>query len=128
MNDIAVQNINQPKMFKGTVFKRVYRVWLVRRFLPVLVAEVAVLSFIVYALARFVFVERVLNNGFEVIFNRPGGIAAFLVRGFLQAPLTTQVLTLGTALLAALLIRHVTQGILRFILVRENYFSRVHPS
>ena len=125
MNNLAVQNMNQPRPFKGIILKRVYRVWLVRRLLPVLVAEVAILSFVLYALARLIFVERVLDNGFKVFFARPEGIGAFLVAGFLHAPLTTQVLSGGIVLLAALLIRHITQGILRLILVRENYFGKV---
>ena len=124
MNDLALQKIDRPR-FKGTILKQVYRVWLVRRFLPVLVAEEAVISFILYALARFVFVERVLDNGFTLFFARPGGIFSFLVSGFLNASATAQVLVLGVVLLAALLIRHITQGILRFILVRENYFGKV---
>ena len=124
MNDLALQKINQPR-FKGTILKQVYRVWLVRRFLPVLIAEVAVISFILYALARFVFVERVLDNGFTVLFARPEGIFSFLIGGFLHASLASQVLMLGAVLLAALLIRHITQGILRFILVRQNYFGKI---
>ena len=125
MNDLALEKINQPRPFRGIVLRQVYRVWLVRRFLPVLIAEVAILSFILYALARFVFVERVLDNGFQVFFARPEGMGAFLVSGFLHASAATEVLTLGAVLLAALLIRHITQGILRFILVRENYFGKV---
>jgi len=124
MNNTALQNINQPRPLRGTILKQIYRVWLWRRFLPVLVAEVAVLSFIIYALARLVFVERVLANGFHVAFEHPEGIFTFLVRGFLHAPLATQVMTLGAVLLGSLLIRHITQGILRFILVKENYFGR----
>ena len=125
MNEFALQKVSQPPRFKGTILKQIYRVWLWRRFLPVLAAEVAVLSFIIYALARLVFVERVLANGFHVAFEHPEGILAFLVRGFLHAPLATQVMTLGALLLGSLLIRHVTQGILRFILVKENYFGKV---
>ena len=125
MNDIALQKVSQAPRFKGHILKQVYRVWLWRKFLPVLVAEVTVMSFILYALARFVFVERVLDNGFRVAFARPEGILSFLVSGFLHASVTAQVLTSGVVLLAALLIRHITQGILRFILVRENYFGKV---
>ena len=125
MSDLALQKTNQPPRFKGTILKQIYRVWLWRRFLPVLVAEVVVMSFILYALARFVFVERVLDNGFTVLFARPEGIPSFLVGGFLHTSVTAQVLVCGTVLLAALLIRHITQGILRFILVRENYFGKV---
>ena len=124
MNDLALQKINQPR-FRGAILKQVYRVWLVRRFLPVLIAEVVVISFILYALARFVFVERVLDNGFTVLFAHPEGIFSFLIAGFLHASLASQVLTLGVVLLAALLIRHITQGILRFILVRQNYFGKI---
>lgn len=124
MNDFAVPAVSPPR-FKGQILKQVYRVWLWRRFVPVLMAEVAVLSFTIYALARFIFVERVLDNGFKVFFAEPKEIPLFLVRGFLHAPVTTQVLTLGTVLLVSLLIRHITQGILRYILVKENYFGAI---
>lgn len=125
MDNLVVQNISQPPRFKGSVLKQIYRVWLWRRFVPVLAVEVAVLSFVLYALARLIFVERVLQNGIAVIFTRPEGIGSFLMRGFLQASAPTQALTVGIMFLAALLIRHITQGILRFILVKENYFGKV---
>ena len=125
MNNLAVQNIDQPRPLRGTILKQVYRVWLVRRFLPVLIAEVAVLSFVLYAFARLIFAERILDNGLKVFFARPSAMGEFFVRGFLHASLGTQVLTSGIVLLAALLVRHITQGILRFILVKENYFGKM---
>lgn len=125
MNNFAVENISQPPRFRGSILKQVYRVWLWRRLMPVVIAEVVVLSFVIYALARLIFVERVLQNGLSVIFARPEGIGSFLMRGFLQASVPTQALMVGIVILVALLIRHLTQGILRFILVRENYFGTV---
>lgn len=124
MNDFATEAASEPR-FKGQILKQVYRVWLWRRFVPVLAAEIAVLSFVLYALARLIFVERVLQNGLAVIFTRPEGIGSFLMRGFLQASMPTQALTAGIVILAALVIRHITQGILRYILVKENYFGTI---
>lgn len=124
MNNPITQQTASPR-FKGQILKQVYRVWLFRRLLPVLMAELAILVFVLYALAQIVFVQRVLGNGLTVLFARPREIFFFAIQAFLQAPIGTQVLMFGVLLLAALLIRHLTQGFLRFILVKENYFGKV---
>lgn len=125
MNNNSIFQQPTPPRFKGQILKQVYRVWLFRRLLPVLVAELAILIFVLYALAEIVFVQRVLGNGLTVLFARPREIFFFAAQAFLAAPVGVQVLIFGVLLLAALLIRHITQGFLRFILVKENYFGKV---
>lgn len=114
-----------PARFRGDVLRRIYRVWLVRRLVPILLLEVAVLSALLYGLAQIVFVERIFANAITVLFREPSGIASFAVSAFLHAPVAAKFFSIALVVLAALLIRLVTQGMLRFILVRENYFSRV---
>ncbi|MBI3630732.1 MAG: hypothetical protein HY221_00105 [Candidatus Sungbacteria bacterium] len=123
MTDATLQETMPPR-FRGQVLKRVYRVWLFRRLLPVLIAEIAILAFVLYALAKIIFVQRVLGNSLNVLFTRPQGILSFAVQAFLHAPVETEVLAFGVMVLAALLLRHLTQGLLRFILVKENYFAK----
>lgn len=111
--------------FKGQVLNKVYRVWLLRKLLPVLVLEVVILAAVLYVLGRTVFIQRVFENALNVLFINPSQIAGFVVDAFARAPLLTQILSIGLAILLAFLIRHLTQGALRLILVKENYFSRI---
>ncbi|OGZ96169.1 MAG: hypothetical protein A3B34_03385 [Candidatus Sungbacteria bacterium RIFCSPLOWO2_01_FULL_54_21] len=118
------RNFGSGTRFRGDVLRRIYRVWLVRKLAPILLIEIAVLSALLYGLGRLVFVERVFANALTVLFREPSGIASFAVSAFLHAPVTAKLFSVALVILLALLIRLVTQGMLRFILVRENYFSR----
>lgn len=111
--------------FRGQIVRQIYRVWLVRKLLPVLVLEVGIISFIIYWLGKIVFVQSIVNNALTVFLNRPGGSVSFLVGAFSQAPFLTKFLGAGIIVLLALFLRHLTQGFLRLILVKENYFSRI---
>ena len=111
-----------PK-FRGEILRQVYRVWLVRRFLPAFVIEIAVLSAILYKFAKLVFIQRVVENATNVAVTNPSGILQFFISAFSNAPAATKLAGLGIIILAALLLRHLTQGILRFILVKQNYFG-----
>lgn len=113
------------KKFKGEVLRKVYQVWLVRKLLPVLIMEVLILSLFLYGLGRIVFVERVIQNGLNIIFLNPPKILQFFAVAFTRTSLSAKLLGIGIAILIALLIRHITQGILRLFLVRQNYFARV---
>lgn len=126
MNNSFVDNKSiTASSFKGEILRQVYRVWLWRKFLPVLVVEVAVLALILYSLGRIVFVQSVLENAFTVLFLNPLKIFPFVTSAFISAPLATKVFTLVAAVLLAILLRHLTQGMLRLFLVRENYFSKI---
>ncbi len=118
------ENTKQSARFRGEVLNRIYRVWLFRKFLPVLIGEVILFSVILYILGRAVFIQRVLENALAALFLSPPQALSFLVATFSNASAATQVLTLLAAVLTAFLIRHLTQGVLRFILVRQNYFGK----
>ena len=111
--------------FRGEVLKQIYRVWLFRRLAPVLGAEVVITALVLYGIGRFVFVERVLGNALAVLFRDPAAIFQFAVGAFVNAPVLTKLLGLGFLAGAALVVRGITQGILRLILVRQNYFAKV---
>lgn len=87
--------------------------------------EVAVLAFVLYQLGQAVFMQRILENALGVLFSNPGQIFSFVISAFVGAPLATKLLGFAVLAFIALLIRHLTQGILRLILVKENYFSRI---
>lgn len=124
MNDVITE-VHSGTRFRGDILRRIYRVWLIRRLAPVLVIEVAVLSALLYGLGRLVFVERIFTNGLAVLFREPSEIPSFAVSAFLHAPIMAQLVSIALIVLVALLIRLITQGILRFILVRENYFGKI---
>lgn len=126
MNDTSTtSSLATSPRFRGEMLNHIYRVWLFRRLLPVLALEVAILSLLFYGIAKLVFVERVVDNALEILFRNPSGIFSFAVAAFLHAPIATKLITAGSIVVIALLIRLLTQGILRWILVKENYFSRI---
>lgn len=123
MNGSPTEKINPSPRFKGEILNRIYRVWLFRKLLPVLLLEIAVLTIILFMIGRAVFMQRILENGLNVFFADPPAIFSFLANAFQHASGPTKILTLLGTLLQALAIRHLTQGILRLILVKQNYFS-----
>lgn len=125
MNEIISQSAAAAPRFRGEILRQVYRVWLFRRLAPVLVAEAVIIALLLYGLGRLVFVERVAENALAVLFRDPAGIFQFGLAAFVNAPIATKLLTLGFLAGVALVIRGVTQGILRLILVKQNYFGRV---
>lgn len=115
---------NQNNQFRGEILNRIYRVWLFRKFLPILVIEVLALSLALYWFVGAVFVERVFENAIRVFFDSPPQIFIFVLSAFAGAPLVTKLLALVISALLALLVRQLTQGFLRLILVRQNYFRK----
>ncbi|KKU03858.1 MAG: hypothetical protein UX07_C0051G0011 [Parcubacteria group bacterium GW2011_GWA2_45_30] len=111
--------------FKGEILRQVYRVWLFRKLLPVVIAEIVGFSAVLYILSRTVFIQRVLENAFAVIFAEPGRIVPFAFSAFTNASAGTRILFIVVLVLLAFVMRHLTQGLLRLILVRENYFEQV---
>lgn len=121
-----MENIIQTSgKFKGEILRQVYRVWLFRKLLPVMIAEIAGFSLVLYVLGRTVFIQKVLENAFAVLFAEPGRIVPFAFFAFTNASAATRILFIGVIVLFAFVIRHLTQGLLRLILVKENYFEQV---
>jgi len=110
--------------FKGELLQRVYRIWLFRKLAPVLIGEIIGLSLILYVVGRLVFVQRVIENMLTVFFLNPPRVVPFLVSAFLNSSTTTKLFTLFAAVLIALVIRHLTQGILRLVLVKKDFFGK----
>ena len=125
MNTVPSSPVSVPSRFRGETLNKIYRIWLFRKLAPVLVLEIIALSLLLYGLAKFVFVERVIENASRIFFQHPSGIVFFGIAAFFHAPIATKLITVALVVLVALLVRLVTQGILRFILVKENYFRRM---
>lgn len=116
---------NATPRFRGQVLQKIYRVWLFRTLLPVLLVEVIAFSVILYAVGQLIFVERIIENGTRVLFSDPMQIFKFIGAAFLHATLLEEALVLALAVALAFLLHHLTQGFLRFILVRQNYFGTI---
>ena len=125
-NNTTSRDAEIPSRFRGEMLRQIYRVWLFRKLLPVLVLEIVVLALVVYELGQAIFVQRVMENGMRVFFANPPKIVPFFLWAFLSAHFFTKVLIVAVAVAVALLVRHITQGILRLILVKENYFGQIH--
>ena len=67
----------------------------------------------------------VMENGMNVFFLHPRQIFGFIITAFDKASNATKILTLSAVVFSALLIRHLTQGLLRLLLVKEHYFSKL---
>lgn len=119
------EKIDVSPRFRGQIVQKIYRVWLVRKLLPVLVMEIAIFSFILYKLGKAVFFQTIVNNALNVFLINPPQIFSFLISAFNKAPFGTKLLGIGVVVFIALLLRHLTQGALRLILVRQNYFGRI---
>lgn len=122
MSDSTSQ-IERPR-FKGEVINKIYRVWLFRKLLPVLVLEVAVVAAVLYWLGRAVFFQKIFENALKVLFVEPQQILSFLLVMFTHATPLAKILGFVVLVLFVLIIRHFTQGALRWILVRQKYFSK----
>ena len=125
MDNASVSSITGSSRFRGEMLNKIYRIWLFRKLAPVFAVEIVVLSLLLYGFGKFVFVERIFENASKVFFQNPSGILSFSIAAFLHASVATKFLTIGLVVLIALLMRLITQGILRFILVKENYFRRM---
>lgn len=119
-----MQAINQGTKFKGEILSKVYRVWFLRKFLPVFFAEIFVLSLVLYQFTRVIFIQKVLENIIKTAFQSPTGAFFFLWSAFGKTHTSTKILSVALIVLLALLLRLITQGILRWILIRKNYFGK----
>ena len=124
MSDGTLAQLNPSPRFRGELLNRIYRVWLFRKWLPIFGVEVVALAALLYWLGKVVFLQRVIENALNVIFTNPPAALSFFVAAFANASVVTKVLTAIAAVATALLVRHFTQGVLRLILVRQNYFGR----
>ena len=125
MNTTGTNSMNATPRFRGEILKRIYRVWLFRTFFPVLLIEVAVFAFILYELANAIFFRHVIENAMNVFFQSPSHIVSFFLWAFVDARFATKILVIAVTAALALIIRQLTQGLLRFILVRQNYFGTI---
>ena len=123
-NTVTTNMALSPRI-RGDVLRQIYRVWLLRKFFPVLAIEIVVMTVVLYQLAKFVFFQRVAENAMNVFFTNPSGILGFFGSAFLNTSPATKMLVISLAVLLAVLVRHITQGMLRYILVRQNYFGKI---
>ena len=122
-----LRQTSQPNAsaFRGQVLRQVYRIWLFRKLLPVLAVEIIILSILLFRLGKAVFIQRIIENGLNILFLDPPQIISFIVSMFVKAPLLTKILGFVALLLVASVVRHITQGMLRLFLVKQNYFGKV---
>jgi len=125
MHNSPLQSFAVSPRFKGEILNKIYRIWLLRKFAPVVAAEIVILALLLYQLGKSIFVQQVIENGLSIFFANPPKLIAFFVSSFTHASMGTRLLAIGLIIVLALLIRHLTQGILRLILVRERYFERL---
>lgn len=125
MDNLNTDQINTIPRFRGEILHQVYRVWLFRKLAPVVFVEIILLTLALSELVNAIFVRKISENALNVFFQNPSGIFVFFAAAFTHTPLLTKILILAFFAIIALLVRHLTQGILRFILVRENYFRKI---
>lgn len=125
MDNLNANQVNTTSRFRGEILRQIYRVWLFRKLAPIVFAEIILLTLAISELANAIFVRRVAENALNVFSQNPSGIFLFFAAAFTHTSFLTKILILAFFAVIAFLVRHLTQGILRFILVRENYFRKI---
>lgn len=93
------------KTLKGKILWKVYLAWFIKKILPLVVLEVLVIVGALYALAQFIFVERVVGNAFLNAASNPWQLMVFLFYAFLSTHWFTKVAIVIFLGLGALLLR-----------------------
>ena len=124
MNDHSSLSASSSPRFRGEVLRRIWRTWFIRRFLPVLVAEVVGLTLFAYWLAHAVFVRRILENALNVFFDNPTKVVEFVIFAFLYASIAVKVLAFTVLILLTLLVWKIGKALGRYAMVKQRYFAK----
>ena len=93
---------------KLSIMRRVHFIWFVRRALPVLALEAAVITLVVYKVADQVFVNNVLRNAALHTFSRsPLMLVSFLFRAFLNTEVMVQLFLIAFGIVGALFLKDI---------------------
>lgn len=107
---------------KTAIMRRVRMIWFVRRALPWLILETAVVAVVALRVAEYVFVNKVLENAVLHTFARsPFMIVPYFARAFLNTGLVEQILLAGSLTFAFLLVRDLMRSAQAFVLKRSNF-------
>jgi len=124
MNEIIEQSVVPGPRFRGEILRRVWRVWLLRRFLPVLAVEVVGLTLFAYWLAHAVFVRRIIENALNVFFDNPAKVIEFIIFAFLYASIAVKALVFVVLVILTLLVWKTGKAVVRYAMLKEHYFGK----
>lgn len=115
-------SITSSSHIKETVMRRVRLIWFVRRALPWLVLETAVVAVVAQRMAEHVFVNKVLENAVLHTFARsPVMIVPYFVQAFWSTGIVEQVLIVGAIAFSFLLMRDLVRSTQTFSFKRSNF-------
>lgn len=119
--DIAIST-----SIKKIVMRRVRVIWFVRRVLPLLVLETAVVALIARQLAESIFFNQVLQNAIVHTFaHSPVMMAGFFFRAFLNTDIMVQLLVAGSLLVGMLFMRDAFRTF-RALALKSNFSPLSH--
>lgn len=90
---------------KSKILWRVYLVWLFKRILPLIIAEILIILGAIYLLAKFIFVKEVVDNALLNSASNPLRLAEFLFFAFLATHWATKIAVIVFLALGALFLR-----------------------
>lgn len=124
MNETIRQSVVPNPRFRGEILRRIWRVWFLRRFLPVLAVEVVGLTLFAYWLSHAVFVRRIIENALNVLFDNPAKVIEFVIFAFLYASIAVKALAFTVLVLLTLLVWKIGKALVRYAMVKEHYFAK----
>lgn len=102
--------------------RRVRVIWFVRRALPWLILETAVVAMVAQRVAEYVFVNKVLENAVLHTFTRsPFMIVPYFAQAFWSTGIVVQILLAGAITFSFLLMRDLARSTQAFALRRSNF-------
>jgi hypothetical protein len=87
---------------------------------PLIVIECLVLFIALFLVARFVFVESVVDNAFTAALGNPLKLASYLWVAFWKTRLEVQAVIIGLLVTVLFLLRHLNRSIIAYALTRRD--------
>lgn len=105
---------------KKRIMKRVFRFWLLRSVVPILIGELIVIALAVYLFANLIFVGQVIDNALNAALGNPWKLVVYLWNAFLGTRLEVQVIIIALLAAAALTLRDLNRGLISYILMKRE--------
>lgn len=114
-NSIKFENPMQAQ-----IMRQVYLVWFFKKALPFVLLEGLILFILLNQVARYVFVEKVLEGFVKIFFSNPFEFLAFFGKTFLKTKTIVQISLIGSSALALILSKNILQCVIQFHLVKNE--------
>ena len=114
-------------LLRKRVMGRVFRFWLLRHTVPLLITELIVGWVGLTFLANYIFVEKVVSNALTFSVGNPLRLMSYAFSAFFATNLLNQAIVIicGAALL--LMLRNINRSIIEYVSMKRNLYSARSP-